>query len=82
MNDKMREEFEGWCHGISYTLRRDADGRYQMGYGLELWSAWKASREALAVNLPPLPLPQACRATHYACRRAIERAGVRVEVRP
>ena len=82
MSDKLREGFEEWCHGIGYTLRRDAEGRYRLGYGLELWSAWKASRAALAVNLPPLPQDQAARDMHYACRRAIERTGVRVEVRP
>lgn len=53
--DKMREEFEAWCASIGFTLKPNAfdNGDYAMGYGLEEWNAWQASRAALCVELPP-----------------------------
>ena len=52
--DKMREEFEAWCASIGFTLKtNDFDnGDYAVGYGMEEWNAWKASRAALCVDLP------------------------------
>lgn len=41
--DKMREEFEAW-----YS---DFDG-YGEAHKKELWDTWKASRDALCVELP------------------------------
>ena len=52
--DKMREEFEAWCASIGFTLKPNAfdNGDYAMGYGLEEWNAWQASRAALCVQMP------------------------------
>lgn len=53
MSDKMREEFHEWCRSIGFTLKINAWGNdYAIGYGLEQWQAWQASRAALVVELP------------------------------
>lgn len=53
MSDKMREEFHEWCSSIGFTLKMNALGNdYAIGYGLEQWQAWQASRAALVVELP------------------------------
>lgn len=53
MSDKMREEFHEWCRSIGFTLKINAWGNdYAIGYGLEQWLAWQASRAALVVELP------------------------------
>ena len=53
MSDKMREEFHEWCSSIGFTLKMNALGNdYAIGYGLEQWRVWQASRAALVVELP------------------------------
>ena len=53
MSEKVREEFESWCHSIGFTLKMNAWGNdYAIGYGWEQWQAWQASRSALVVELP------------------------------
>ena len=43
--DKMREEFERWIDGLSYSELDDF-------CALSAWKAWQASRQALVVELP------------------------------
>ena len=50
MTDKMREEFEAWfhnelCHGCGKA-------NYGSVVTMAAWKAWKASRDALCVELP------------------------------
>ena len=53
MSEKMREEFHEWCSSIGFTLKMNALGNdYAIGYGLEQWRVWQASRAALVVELP------------------------------
>ena len=53
MSGKMREEFHEWCSSIGFTLKMNALGNdYAIGYGLEQWLVWQASRAALVVELP------------------------------
>ncbi len=53
MSEKMREEFHKWCSSIGFTLKMNALGNdYAIGYGLEQWRVWQASRAALVVELP------------------------------
>ena len=62
MSDKMREEFETWAVtsawlgiGDESQMHQDAEGS---GYNeIEVhtaWLAWKASRESLVIELPPV----------------------------
>jgi len=54
MND-MREEFEDWClreNGFTPDRSAENDG-YRFGATDDMWRAWKASRAALVVELPP-----------------------------
>ena len=55
--DKMREEFEAWFEADSMPLesnwfKKDDDGDYCLTSTDFAWSAWKASRAALCVELP------------------------------
>ena len=55
--DKMREEFEKWFEDDSFPLeanwfKKDDDGDYYLSSTDFAWSAWKASRAALRVELP------------------------------
>ena len=61
MNDKMREEFEAWywglygaCHALSINevFSVDSFGVYALMMPRVAYEAWKASREALCVELP------------------------------
>lgn len=83
--DKMREEFER-CAEIIWD---DASLAIR-----SLWqAAWQASRAAIAIQLPPKSQPTSDKeseiawhnvrnSTIDACARAVEAAGVRVEVKP
>lgn len=92
-DEKMRAEFEVAAeeHFWLQDLRGDYD-KDEQEYLDEIvqtaWEFWKLSREALVIELPRLPnlndfndIGQcaASRNMHYACRRAIEAAGVRVK---
>lgn len=49
----MREEFEAWHHAeFGYVIAVEDDPQ-QDGQCAERWKAWKASRAALRVELPP-----------------------------
>ncbi|MGY2429568.1 hypothetical protein [Pseudomonas tolaasii] len=47
----MREEFEAWAETRKQSLKRQGEG-----YAFErtdlTWKAWKASREAIVIELP------------------------------
>ena len=50
--DKMREEFEAWAiSDMGYMVARAGDG-YKCDYMNTAWLSWKASRDALCVELP------------------------------
>lgn len=81
-NDKMREEFEAWVKSKwpETDFGQFNDGEY-CGFTLQhCWAAWKASREALVIELPQqsganLDWNQAIR----YCHQAIEAAGLKVK---
>lgn len=57
--DKMREEFEAWfCSTIPYPIAKESwfaimdGGDYIITDVQAAWAGWKASREALCVELP------------------------------
>ena len=84
MSEKMREDFHEWCRSIGFTLKMNALGNdYAIGYGLEQWSVWQASRAALVVELPQKPYcAQGMAYPDYSdalndCREAIESVGVK-----
>lgn len=58
MSDKTREGFEVCIRSLcdspidsSFALDRDGDG-YDYGRTNDMWDAWRASREALVIDLP------------------------------
>ncbi|MNO94688.1 hypothetical protein D3C76_863130 [compost metagenome] len=87
--NKMREQFEAWVlrEWPEQSLARFTTGEYQ-GFTVEhCWQAWKASREAVVVELPEAhkPAPEDDERWHNvrnstigSCRRAIEAQGLRV----
>ena len=57
--NKMRKEFEEWfCSTIPYPIAKESwfavmnDGDYIITDVQAAWAGWKASREALCVELP------------------------------
>lgn len=50
--DKMREEFEVWAESQNVSILRDGETYYHHT-SHHMWYAWKASRAALVVELPP-----------------------------
>ena len=80
MSDKMREEFHEWCRSIGFTLKMNALGNdYAIGYGLEQWLAWQASRSALVVELPPEREERFIDSYQEGWNDAIDSCRVRVE---
>jgi hypothetical protein len=89
--DKMREEFEAWAVSICRDVTRYDDGacEYACMDTESDWLCWQASREALVIELPPLPKAQRSdeEATFSAggcdmlrkCAKAIEAAGIKVQ---
>jgi hypothetical protein len=55
-NEKMREEFEAWVKRgwPAQSLSQFNDGEYQGFTVQHCWDAWKASRESLVIELPPV----------------------------
>lgn len=51
--DKMREEFESWAMSDMGYMCVRVGGGYKDDYMNTAWLAWKASRAALRVELPP-----------------------------
>lgn len=84
--DKIRAEFEAWITSppyekpvAKYAWSGSWPGQYQ-SYEVQLaWEAYRASRAGLEIEMPPLPQEAGARSMHYACRRALERVGVRVK---
>ena len=73
-NDKMREEFEAWAiSDMGYMVARAGDG-YKCDYMNTAWLAWKASRDALCVELPENCKGMAL--TVSELHRELDRAGV------
>jgi len=50
--DKMREEFEAWCHNNPLKVDKRISGEYKYISTDLAWQAWQASRAALVVELP------------------------------
>ena len=50
---KMREEFESWAMSDMGYMCGRVGGGYKDDYMDTAWLAWKASRAALCVELPP-----------------------------
>lgn len=52
--EKMREQFESWVlrEYPNQSMGRFNDGEYQSLTVENCWLSWKASREAVVVNLP------------------------------
>lgn len=50
-NDKMREQFEAWALSCNQMIDK-ANGVYLVRSVDCLWVAWRASREALVIDLP------------------------------
>ncbi|QXG35512.1 hypothetical protein [Pseudomonas viridiflava] len=78
-NDKVREQFEAWALSCNQMIDK-ANGVYLVRSVDCLWVAWRASREALVIELPD--------AWHQDRQRlmdadevseAVEAAGVRVQ---
>ncbi|QXG27185.1 hypothetical protein [Pseudomonas viridiflava] len=79
INDKVREQFEAWALSCNQMIDK-ANGVYLVRLVDCLWVAWRASREALVIDLPD--------AWHQDRQRlmdagevseAVEAAGVRVQ---
>lgn len=77
MNDKMYAEFESWWYASKYCqVVNSSENAKQTA-----WDGWRASREALVIELPvcdpsypPLTIPYV-----QACREAIEAAGLKTK---
>lgn len=78
-NDKVREQFEAWALSCKQMIDK-ANGVYLVRSVDCLWVAWRASREALVIDVPD--------AWHQDRQRlmdadevseAVEAAGVRVQ---
>ncbi|WP_122499972.1 hypothetical protein [Pseudomonas viridiflava] len=50
-NDKVRERFEAWALSCNQIIDK-ANGVYLVRSVDCLWVAWRASREALVIDLP------------------------------
>ncbi len=50
-NDKVREQFEAWALSCNQMIDK-ANGVYLVRSVDCLWVAWRASREALVIDLP------------------------------
>ncbi|WP_025995752.1 hypothetical protein [Pseudomonas viridiflava] len=50
-NDKVREQFEAWALSCNQMIDK-ANGVYLVRSVDCLWVAWRASREALLIDLP------------------------------
>lgn len=89
INEKMREEFEEFVRMNVYSgsLTKNADGDYFDHVVGPMWIGWKASREALVIELPEERVArgygeQVADALGFNdgveyCREAIETAGLK-----
>jgi len=93
--EKMREEFEAWVEKeakkrryayMDFLLLRDPQtDDYRTTWVDMAWMGWKASRESMVIELPPIweespntALGQACAQIRTADIQAIESAGLKV----
>lgn len=97
MNDKTRDEFEKSprFRGMDFTRSASHSQYYESPYANGAWDGWQASREALAIELPPEPtLPDepeeaiddsfmdgyyAAQGMRNACAQNIKAAGLKVK---
>lgn len=86
--DKMREAFESWAIGQGLNLKKIITGVYRTGNTSLAWKAWKESRAALVVDIPPRPSvsmfasigeARCAQDAHDRAVNAIEESGVRVK---
>lgn len=103
MSDKMRDDFEAWAiadaESTDKTLKFERGDDWYLGKDHQVmnlgWAAWQASREALVIELPPVPeAPEdpeeaiddshmdayhASVGMRHACSKFIEAAGLKVK---
>lgn len=87
VTNKMREQFEAWMHrefswplGLLSLAWDESTGTYKEASFHIGWTAWKASREAVVVELPPVAgaFADVQKFTRNGCREAIEAHGLKV----
>ena len=76
--EKMREEFENSPRfkGMDFTRAPGHPDYYESPYANGAWDGWKASREALVIEVPELRL--CCEDFGVEFVKNIEAAGVKV----
>jgi hypothetical protein len=76
--EKMREEFENSPRfkGMDFTMAPGHPDYYESPYANGAWDGWKASREALVIEVPELRL--CCEDFGVEFVKSIEAAGVKV----
>ena len=84
MSEKMREDFEEWFSEYSLPcegdwFKRDSCGDYDSPSTHDAWMGWKASRAALAVELPPEREERFIDSYQEGWNDAIDSCRVRVE---
>ena len=86
-NDKMREEFEGWCCAADDGPQIDPQwmifeldrNRYALDRIQGDWVVWQASRAALVISMPIDVTGGLYRLAVEDSTRCIEAAGVKVK---
>ena len=97
MTDKMRDAFESspQFRGMDFTRSSTHLDHYESPYANGAWDGWRASREYLVIELPPVPLApeepeEAIDDSHMdgynaavrmrsACEKNIKAAGLKVK---
>ncbi|MQU08587.1 hypothetical protein [Pseudomonas helleri] len=97
MTDKMRDDFESspQFRGMDFTRSSTHPDHYESPYANGAWDGWKASREYLVIELPPVPpMPEeledafdeslmdgynAAVRMRSACEKSIKAAGLKVK---
>ena len=78
--EKMRQEFEEWARNGNFVdSGRDAIGRYRRQEVDYMWYAWKASREALVIEMPEYLADFVYNDAIEDCRESIHAAGVKTK---
>ena len=97
MTDKMRDDFESspQFRGMDFTRSSAHPDYYESPYANGAWDGWRASRESLVIELPPVPpVPEepedaiddshmdgyhAAVRMRSACEKSIKAAGLKVK---
>ena len=97
MTNKMRDDFESspQFRGMDFTRSSAHPDYYESPYANGAWDGWKASREYLVIELPPVPpMPEeledafdeslmdgynAAVRMRSACEKSIKAAGLKVK---